>query len=237
MRLSVEETKDVEQEAQAVVPATETEQLQAEAVQESAQEKRQRNDAEYNWVEVRRKMQEQQRQISELQELAKANKKTPEPISEEDFGIKDDDIVEGKHVKELKKELKKLQSYIKEKEVSSIDERLIYKHPDFAEIVTRENIETLKQRKPLLAKTLGYIPDPYEQGLAAYEALKDNGIGVEVVKSQEKEKALKNSSKPVSVNAVTKNSAIGNAHLFENGLTSELKAQLFKEMQEASKRA
>lgn len=239
MQLSEEENKDVELNTQAVVPATEPEQEQVESSQESAQEKKRRNEAEYNWAESRKKMQELERQNREMLEQVESLKKGIKPVEEkeEDFGIKDDDIVEGKHVKDLKKELKKLQSYIKEKEVSSVDERLSLKHPDFATVVTRENIELLKQRKPLFAKSLGYIPDPFEQGVAAYEMLKELGIGDEVTKSPEKEKALKNASKPVSVNAVTKQSAIGNAHLFENGLTPELKSQLWKEMKEAAKRS
>jgi hypothetical protein len=50
-----------------------------------------------------------------------------------------------------------------------------------------------------------------------------------------KQRALANSQKPVSVNAVTKNSAIGNAHMFENGLTKELKKSLYDEMKNAMK--
>lgn len=237
-QLSVEENKDVEPEAQAAVPATETEQVQAEAPEESLQEKRRRNDAEYNWAEARKKMQELERQNKEMQEEVKSLKKGSQPVQEEeDFGIKDDDIAEGKHVKELKKELKTLKSYIQQKEASTVDDRLSLKHPDFVEIVTKENIELLKQNEPELAMSLYHIPDPFQQGVAAYKMIKKLGIGVEVVKSPEKEKAQKNAAKPVSVNAVSKQSAIGNAHLFENGLTSELKSQLYKEMQEAAKRA
>ncbi len=52
---------------------------------------------------------------------------------------------------------------------------------------------------------------------------------------REKQKAIANSQKPVSVNAVTKSSAIGNAHMFENGLTPELKKSLWDEMERARK--
>lgn len=229
--------ENVEQEAQEQVVQSSPETVEASAP-ESSQEKKQKNSVEYNWAEARRKMQELELRNRELEQKVDTIKKESSPKDDEDdLGIKDDDIAEGKHVKTLKKELKELRNYIKQKEASTIDERLSLKLPDFADVVTKDNIELLKQTEPELAMSLSHIPDPYNQGVAAYKMLKKLGIGVETVPSPEKEKAKINSQKPVSVNAVTKNSAIGNAHLFENGLTKELKSQLWKEMQDAAKRA
>jgi hypothetical protein len=72
--------------------------------------------------------------------------------------------------------------------------------------------------------------------VAAYKLLKRLNPGEDMAKSVEKKKAIENSQKPISVNAVSRNSAIGNAHIFENGLTPELKKQLWKEMEDARKR-
>lgn len=239
--MSEEETKDVEQVAQAAVPATETEQVHAESSQESIQDKKKRNDAEYNWAETRKKMQELDRQNREMaQELNSLKKqKEPPPAEDELDKMSDDDIMTKAQAKKMAERMAKkvAEDVLKQRDASTVDERLSTKLPDFADVVTKENIELLKQNEPELAMSLYHIPDPFQQGVAAYKMLKKLGIGAEVVKSQEKEKAQKNSQKPLSVNAVTKQSAIGNAHLFENGLTPELKSQLWKEMQEASKRA
>jgi len=207
-----------------------------EVRQESAQDKKKRNDAEYNWAETRRKMQELEKQNRDMQQEMSQLKKPKEEVDDLDK-LSDDDIITKGHAKKLAQKMAReiSEQVIKQREASMVDERLQSKFSDFADVVTKENIDLLKQNEPELAFSLSHNPDPYAQGIAAYKLLKRLGIGNEV-KNEEKEKALKNSQKPVSVNAVGKNSAIGNVHLFENGLTKELKSQLWKEMQDARKR-
>jgi hypothetical protein len=77
--------------------------------------------------------------------------------------------------------------------------------------------------------------DPYAQAVAAYKMLKKQGIGDMARLQPQKAKALENSRKPVSVQTVTKSSAIGEVHKFDNGLTPELRKELWKEMQQAMK--
>ena len=239
--MSEELEESVEQEtAQAVAPAEESQ--SAEEVQKAeAFAQKSQDDQNRNWKEARRKMQELEQKLGEKDEVIKRLTVPTPAKAEEDYGIEDDALAEGKHIKELKKELKELKSYIKTQEVSAVDTRLQVMYPDFNQVVNKENIETLKQIEPELAESLSYYPDPYKQAVAAYKLLKKAGIGeTEVVgntSSKEKDRAIKNGQKPVSVNAVTKQSAIGNAHMFENGLTPELKASLLKEMREATKRA
>lgn len=229
-----------EQSSQAVAQPTETEPVQ-EVRDQAAAEIKQRNDVAYNWAEANRKMKELERKAHEQDELIRRlqPQQAPSPPQEEDdLGIADDALAEGKHLKELRKEIKQLKSYIKEKEVSTVDERLSLKFPDFAEVVTKENIELLKQTEPELALSLYHTPDPYSQGISAYKLLKKVGVAKQDVSAPEKKRAQENSSKPVSVNALPKNnSAIGNAHLFENGLTPELKKSLYEEMKQAAKYA
>jgi GTP-binding protein EngB required for normal cell division len=68
----------------------------------------------------------------------------------------------------------------------------------------------------------------------AYKTLKQYNVPPRSVSTEiEKAKAEKNASKPVSVNAAGKGSAVGQAHLFETNLTKELKEKLWKEMREA----
>lgn len=210
------------------------EQAQTPAKEETQAQAPQKKSAEYNWAEARKKMDAMEERNRRLEQEVEALKKPRD--DDDDIGMKDDDIAEGKHLKSLKKEIKELKAHIKKQEASSIDDRLALKHPDFGDVVTRDNIEKLKAEEPELAASLSHITDPYSQGVAAYKMLKKLGIAQNVVEAPEKKKAEVNSQKPVSVNAVSKNSAIGNAHLFENGLTKELKQQLWKEMQDSMKR-
>lgn len=239
--MSAEANPSVEEE----IPQEEVAQPATEAVQaqpaESQADKKRRNDAEYNWAEARRKMQELERKNQDLEDrVSKINKpQIPEGEFDELDRLADDDIITKGQTKKLASRMAEqiAERIIKQREASTVDERLSLKFPDFSQVVSKENIELLKEQEPELALTLYHNPDPYAQSIAAYKLLKKLGYGAEVeTKSVEKEKALKNSQKPVSVNAATKASAIGNAHLFENGLTSDLKAQLWTEMQEARKR-
>lgn len=199
---------------------------------ESQDQKPNSSDAEKNWAEARRKMKRLEEQNREMQEaLEKIKKPKEEEPQDEDY----DDLVTKGQVTQLAKKI--AEDLIRKQEASTVEERLSLKHPDFSTVVSRENIETLKETEPELALSLAHISDPYKQGVAAYKMLKRLGIYQETESSPEKEKAIENSQKPRSVNTVSKNSAIGNAHLFENGLTPALKKQLWEEMQQARKRA
>lgn len=236
--MSEDENANVEQEAQAVVQSQETETTQTER-QETDQERRKRNDAEYNWAEARRAMQERDRKIAELesqvQKLGKPN--VPEDDELDKLG-NDDIITRGSTEKLIDRRAKQYaKEAIKEYIASTVEERVKSKFSDYDEIVTQENIENLKRKKPELALSLAHNPDPYAQAVAVYDALKMVGAGqrIDDTTRLEKERAQKNSQKPVSVNAVTKSSALGNVHLFENGLTPELKKSLYAEMRQAAK--
>lgn len=238
--MSEEEKESVEAvEPEATAQATESEQVQEK--EETPQEKKRRNDVEYNWAESRRKMQELERQNREMQEqITKLNTPKAEKAEEDELDkLADDDIVTKAQAKKMAVKMAReiAQEVIQQRENSTVDERLQNKYPDFGEVVTRENVELLKQTEPELAMSLAHITDPFTQGVAAYKLMKKAGIGEEMKAPKEKQKAVTNSQKPVSVNAATKQSAIGNAHIFENGLTPDLKKQLWAEMQELKKRA
>lgn len=198
-------------------------------------------DQDRNWKETRRKMQELERRAKEQEELI-AQLKTPPRAAQEDELDKlgDEDIVTKGQAKKLAAKMAEeiASRVIKERENATVEDRLSSKFQDFNQVVTRENIELLKETEPELAMSLAQNTDQYSQGVAAYKLLKRLGIGEQEVAKEpvkEKQKAVANSQKPVSVNAVTKSSAIGNAHMFENGLTEELKKSLREEMARAVK--
>lgn len=239
--MSEEEIKSVEAEeaSRAVAQATETEEMQKDEAKSSVEDKKRRNDVEYNWAEARRRIQELERKTREQEELLKQNQQKISPEEDDLATLSKDDIITVQQAEKIaeRRARKVAEEIIKQREISTVDERLSLKFADFADVVTKENIELLKQNEPELAYSLSHNPDPYAQGVAAYKLLKKLGLSSVEQKNPDKEKALKNAHKPVSVNAVTKQSAIGNAHLFENGLTAELKAQLYKEMRECAKRS
>jgi hypothetical protein len=235
--MTEEETNNVALEEPAVVEATESE-SQPEP-QGNAQEDKRRKDEAYNWAESNRVMKEMKEQNKALAEQLKQLQKPPvvEEVDELDR-LADDDILTKGQAKKLNEKMARqaAQDAIRQYQNSTVDDRLQAKFPDFADVVTQEAIEELKQTEPELAFSLSSTADPYAQGVAAYKLLKKMGKVENMADLPEKKKALQNSQKPVSVNSVVKNSAIGNAHLFENGLTPELKQSLWKEMQEARKR-
>ena len=234
--MTEEENVSVESQAQTdIAQAAESEPVVEKKV-ESQEEKRKRNDAEYNWAEARRKTQELERQNREMSDQLARLQQNKSPEVDELDALGEGDIVSKAQAKKLAEKMARqiVQESLKQQHAATAEERARLKFPDYDDVVTKENIELLKQRKPELALSLAHNPDPHAQAVAVYDALKMMG-SVGDPKMAEKKKAAENLEKPRSVNAVTKQSAIGQAHLFENGLTPEVKKQIWKEMQQAMK--
>lgn len=194
-----------------------------------------RNDQAYNWGEARRKMQELERKAQEQDELIR-RLQAQTPQEKDDLeSLTDDDIVTVSQAKKLAVKMAQqvAENVVKQKDLSTLEDRINVKYPDFQDVVSRDAIEKLKADEPELALSLATMQDPYQQAVAAYKLLKK--IGGKDALTQEQKKAIENRSKPQSSSTIVKNSAIGNAHLFENGLTPELKKQLYQEMQQAMK--
>lgn len=239
--MSEEENKGVEEiTSEAVAQPDESTDAQ-ESTQETPEQRRQRNDAEYNWAEMRRHMREKEREIEELKHQFSSIQKKAQPEEEDELAkLADEDIVSVAQARKLAAKFARqaAEAVLKEREASTVDERLQSKYPDFMSTVTKENIELLKETKPQLAKSLlKFADDPFQQSELAYEYIKTFVPQRDESMNKDKKKALENSKKPVSVQSVGKTSAIGQVHQFENGLTPELKAQLYKEMQQIRKGA
>lgn len=239
--MSEEENKSVEAEASTAVAQPDESTDSQEQAQETQEQRRVRNDAEYNWAEMRRQMREKDREIEELRtQFTSISKKQPEAQEDDLARLAEDDILTVAQAKKLATKLARdtATALLKERDASTVDERIQQKYPDFKSTVTRENIELLKELKPRLAESLlKFADDPYQQSELAYEYVKAYVPQKETGMSKEKQKALENTKKPVSVQSVGKQSPIGQVHQFENGLTPELKNQLWKEMQEIRKGA
>lgn len=238
-KTGVIEQQDVVQEA--VAQPTESEQVHDERQDEVQSQQSKRNDAEYNWKETRRQIQERDREIEQLyKELENLKKGLTPSVDDEISKLSEDDIITvGQHRKSVEKISAKIakqvaEEVIREREALTLEDRLTNKFSDFKTVVTAENIDYLKQTEPELAQSLSAMSqDPYAQGIALYKLLKKVGKVETNSNAYEKKKASENSQKPLSVQAATKQSAIGNAHVFENGLTPDLKKKLYQEMQDA----
>ena len=197
-----------------------------------------RNNQEVNIRELRNAKERAERERAQLAERLAHYEHKQEPV-EPSYG--DDDFVEGKH---LKREIESIRNQLKNYESQSIQQtdeiKLKSKYSDFDQVVNSETLERLKDEDPdfaeIIATSQGSL---FSRGSSTYKRIKDMGIYVEDNHQQEKEVAQKNASKPKSVNSISPqrgDSPLSMANAFANGLTPELKQQLWKEMQESTKR-
>ena len=193
---------------------------------------------EKNWRAARSKLEEQNYQIQLLRQELEAVRhrqsleKQTEIDEEEQFTESERKLY--REIKTLKGEITRTQQRTSESDI----DRLRSRFKDFDDVMDPENIGYLKQNNPSLAKAVARLQDePYEQGLAAYEAIKNTSWYREKNSNlEEKLKIEQNVKKPVSVQAVRKQGgALGDANRFAAGLTPELKKQLQQEMAQARK--
>src|SRR5277367_2604379 len=150
----------------------------------------------------------------------------------DDIMIGSDDFAEGKHVKQLSNEIRKLRAEVKQQQQQSstsiIEARLKIEYPDIERVVTKENIEILEMQEPDIASTINDSQDLYKKAVAAYKLIKKYGIQAEDNYSQDRSRAQINASKPrplTSISPQQGDSPLSHANAFANGLTDELKAQ------------
>ncbi len=241
---------------QTVEQAVETPQ---EGKQEESEEKDtqpKKKNAEYNFAQLRkereaaeRRAQEAERRLGEVLELSKQikgtqNQEQRDLIEEEISKLSRDDLATIDHVDKIyskrekagKKEIERIKNEMDSVKSQLEEYKFRAKYPDLDEVITEDNIALLKQEDPEIAEMLSRLPQgSKEQVTLVYKYIK-RLIPVKQEEPIEKKKAIENSKKPVSVQAIAKQSAIGNAHMFENGLTPDLKKQLWKEMQDSMKR-
>lgn len=185
-----------------------------------------KNDPQESFKQLREQTKRLQAEKEEIARQLEAYKSAPKRE------IADDDVVMGSDVKELKNEISKLRN---EHKKLSADQMLRMQYPDIETVVSAKNIEALRENYPMIAQSLSANPDYFSQAGAAYEIIKKLGIHQDAY-SKEKEVVQTNSSKPRPLSSL-KTQETGNpldrANAFQNGMTSELKEQLLKEMNDA----
>lgn len=210
----------------------ESEMAQEPAVEEQVSQPVQQSDADRNWAEARRKMRELEKIAEQQQQMIE--KLTSKEAPEDDLSsLSDDDIVTAKQAKALAKKMAReaAEEVARRNEESTFESKLRQEYPDLDDVISTENIEKLKRDNPLVADSIKKISDPYAQAVMAYNVMKNM-----TKPTQDRAKAALNAKKPVSGQAIAKQaSPMGNVGLYENGLTAEVKANLYKEMQEAAR--
>jgi len=164
----------------------------------------------------------------------------PEPEEDINIGIGNDDIAEGKHLKEVYKRVKKLESELAQSRQqytsTAAEQRLRSQFPDFEKVVTADNVRILAQMHPPAGNTLRNSSDMYDAGYMAYTLIKQ--FNIDAPHQAEIERAQKNAAKPKPLNSISPqqgDTPLSRANAFANGLTEDLKTQMLKEMNEARK--
>jgi hypothetical protein len=243
--METEELNDVVQEA----TEQPTDQV-AEQVESQAPETPQEDLQAKNIREMRLRKEQAEKERDEAYALLQKMKQEqapepPAPVEEDDYdlGVSENDLVEGKHLSKVAKEIKKLKkelhSYKEAATSISVETRIKQKYNDFDTVVSKENVDALVRDYPELGNTLKSSTDLYSQAVSAYTMIKQMGIYKEDKFSTDRAKAEENAAKPrplASVSPQQGDSPLTRANAFANGLTEELKAQLRKEMEDARSR-
>lgn len=190
-------------------------------------------------VNITRMREAKERAERENAELAERLSKYEQQAAEPEYGA--DDLVEGKH---LKKEMDGVKAQLKAYQQKTKDDADEYKlrstYTDFDKVFNAENIARLKESDPEFAEAIASSQSSlYSRCATTYKKIKDMGLYVEDKHVKEKAKAQENAAKPRPMNSVSPqqgDSPLSMANAFANGLTPDLKKQLWKEMQNASKK-
>jgi len=229
-----DEVKNVEENIQKEedVPS----QDQAE-YQSDSSHKEEVSNKEQNFRNLREEKDRIERENHELRDWKNRYSQPTDEVKEveEDYGFDDDDIVEGKVVKELYKKLSNLEKRYEQEKAATIPDRLKTKFADFEQVVSAQNIEKLRLDEPEIFASITSGKDLYAKGVSAYKTLKALGISKSEDYQAQKAQVSANQGKPVSAQAIRGQGALSEANIFAKGLTPELKRQLQQEMQESAK--
>lgn len=248
-----EEHQEVHQESPEYEESVEEEVEEVEEVVSSVKQSSQNKES--NLRIMRERLERAERERDEAMKFAmslnqpKQQGKQHTPVEqEEDFNIEvdDDSLIEGKHLKELVKEIKNLRHTVKGYEqkhkstdMHTLEMRLQSQYPDFNKVVTQDNLVQLREMNPDLADSILSNKDQYKQAKLAYEMVRQMGIYKEDKHTVDRIIAQKNATKPRPLSSIAptqSDSPISKANAFANApLTKELKDKHYQEMLQAMK--
>ena len=169
------------------------------------------------------------KKLQEIEQQQVAAKQAAPPKPE----LGDDDLAEGRHLKELRQEM---ESYKQQMNQVTVETRIKANFPDFDSVVSTETVAKLKLTYPELAATLSASGDLYNKAASAYTMIKKLGLYDGRDHEPNREVVHRNSLKPRPLSSVSPQqgeSPLSHANAFANGLTPELKKKLAKEVADA----
>lgn len=183
---------------------------------------------EYNWRQMERRTQELELRNRELLETLQKIA-VPQQAKEEELPeLSPTDIPEWKNVTQYAEKIaeKKFNQLLAEREKQQLPQRARQKFSDFDQVVTPERVKELETNNPELAEAISKSSDPYSATYSALKLYMKPPSKSDERMKEEAEKIMENSKKPISSNAVGKQSALSNAHAF----AKKPKDLLYKEM-------
>ena len=238
--------EDVVEEASVPAQAATEEISPALQVLEQVQEEPKKVGPQESFSRLRKERDEYAKRLAAYEAQPKQEQYKPQQQAKARLQVNDDDLMEGKHLKQVDDEVQQLRQELYEQRQYNTKQlaqaQLRAKFSDFDKVVTEDNIELLQYEYPELANTLNSSTDLYSTAVSAYTMIKKLGISQEqqsrVTTMADKAQAQKNAAKPKSVASVSPqqgDSPLSNASAFANGLTEDLKKQMVQEMNLARK--
>jgi predicted transcriptional regulator len=182
--------------------------------------------------------------LAKYEQQKSALKPTLQESDDYGLGLGEDDLAEGKHLKKINAHIQKLEKQINKYQQQSseigVETKIKQQYPDFDKIVSKDNIELLRSLHPEIAQTINSSSDLYNKAVSAYTMIKKLGIVTEDNFQQDRALAQKNAAKPKPLSSVSPqqgDSPLSHANAFANGLTDDLKKQLYREMIDAAKKS
>ncbi len=221
------------------------EQPEEQPIQPVVEKQEERSPEKENWRLMREREKQLERERDEAHRKLKEYESliaSKQHVEEDEVNLNPDDIPEWKHVdKKIKGLEKKLAGYQQMAAEAAVEARLKAQYPDFDSVVNANSIDILKTTYPELASTINSSGDLYNKAVSAYTIIRNMGIMPESNSyARDRELAHKNTSKPRPLASVSpqegSDGPLSKANAFANGLTEELKTQLYKEMMEIRKR-
>lgn len=260
------EAQEPEQNLQEILqnPEEETEPQEQAAPQQAVQKEQEPSgNNSSHWLQLRVKAAQAEKERDELarkladiearqykqmmQQQQQQQKPVYDHVHEEDdsMDVGADDLVEGKHLKQVSQQMRQMQqqlaSYQQQSIINAAEMRLKAEFPDFDRVVSKENIETLRLLEPELAAVLDESTNLYPKAVSAYKFIKQLGIHEQSeLFAKDRGLAQKNAAKPKPVASISPQKgqgALSKANEFVDGpLTEEFMRKMYEEARQFSRR-
>ena len=190
---------------------------------------------------LRERAERLERENEELRRSTQPQFQQKSESDDEDFklGVKEDELVEGKHLSGLSQEIRAIRRELKEAKAAlnqsknmTIETKLKAAHADFDKVVTKENMEVLAELDPEMYDVIQASPNLYAKAKTAYNQIKKYGIYTEESYDEDKEVVQRNSVKPRPTNAIAPQAGatpLSRANEFKRELTAEDQQRIYAE--------